>query len=145
MIHFRSCGKVSRRSAEGPRRHLEDNALTNTSAVKHHGLSLRVNLWCTADVCRLPAGPGPCSSYVHQWYFDSENQTCKQFVYGGCGGNENRFQTREDCHRKCSPTGWLSTICNWWPSLHKKADITVDLMININQLINQSISQNTFI
>jgi len=67
-------------------------------------------LCLTADVCRLPAGPGPCTSYVNQWYFNSQNQTCKQFVYGGCGGNENRFQTREDCHRKCSHTGRLSTL-----------------------------------
>lgn len=56
-------------------------------------------------MCQLPPGPGPCSSYVLQWHFDPQSRTCRQFWYGGCGGNENRFQTEEDCHRKCADNG----------------------------------------
>jgi hypothetical protein len=28
---------------------------------------------------------------------------CHPFVYGGCGGNANRFGTREACERRCPP------------------------------------------
>lgn len=26
---------------------------------------------------------------------------CKEFNYGGCGGNENRFTKKEDCEQTC--------------------------------------------
>ena len=29
---------------------------------------------------------------------------CQEFVYGGCGGNENRFRTREECEFICQAT-----------------------------------------
>lgn len=28
---------------------------------------------------------------------------CHPFVYGGCGGNANRFETREACESRCPP------------------------------------------
>lgn len=37
------------------------------------------------------------------WYFKSTTRRCEPFVYGGCGGNANRFQSVEECHRICYP------------------------------------------
>lgn len=53
------------------------------------------------DTCQLPADIGNCQTYVALWYFDTEKKRCKQFYYGGCGGNENRFATEGDCESKC--------------------------------------------
>lgn len=39
------------------------------------------------------------------WYFDHPMQKCREFLYGGCGGNGNRFDSQEACERRCLETG----------------------------------------
>lgn len=56
------------------------------------------------SICRLPPDKGPCRKYTTRFYYDSVNQTCMQFEYGGCEGNENNFQSKEDCSVKCYGT-----------------------------------------
>uniref|UniRef100_T1JGC4 Papilin n=1 Tax=Strigamia maritima TaxID=126957 RepID=T1JGC4_STRMM len=55
----------------------------------------------SADPCTLPRDVGPCQSSVHSWYFDGQERACKAFVFGGCGGNTNRFVSEESCKRAC--------------------------------------------
>ncbi|PIO72766.1 Kunitz/Bovine pancreatic trypsin inhibitor domain protein, partial [Teladorsagia circumcincta] len=55
----------------------------------------------TTDICQLPRSSGPCRDAVTMWYFDVEEDICKQFTYSGCRGNENRFETKERCERRC--------------------------------------------
>merc|ERR1719259_1078911 len=38
-----------------------------------------------------------------EWFYDITTRSCKQFAYGGCLGNGNRFQTKEACEDMCSP------------------------------------------
>ena len=58
--------------------------------------------------CALHYNPGPCREFSVLWHFDPIEGRCKDFLYGGCGGNENRFLTREDCKRECAaePGRW---------------------------------------
>ncbi|KPJ06363.1 hypothetical protein RR48_14102 [Papilio machaon] len=28
-------------------------------------------------------------------------RTCKRYLYSGCGGNQNNFQTRDECFKTC--------------------------------------------
>ncbi|XP_052259215.1 kunitz-type serine protease inhibitor bitisilin-3-like [Dreissena polymorpha] len=51
-------------------------------------------------VCNLPVVTGRCEAYMPSWYFN--NGVCKKFVYGGCGGNGNRFKSRNACRRACT-------------------------------------------
>ncbi|GBP58336.1 Papilin [Eumeta japonica] len=53
------------------------------------------------DPCALSTDPGSCSGYFIKWYFDATRQSCNRFVYGGCGGNDNRFDTLEECEGRC--------------------------------------------
>lgn len=54
------------------------------------------------DACHLPKVKGPCTGYYPSWYYDSDRNACTQFVYGGCLGNANRFETQEACQKQCS-------------------------------------------
>uniref|UniRef100_UPI00398E99DF collagen alpha-6(VI) chain-like n=1 Tax=Pristiophorus japonicus TaxID=55135 RepID=UPI00398E99DF len=56
------------------------------------------------DVCVLNQDGGTCQDYKVKWYFDQLLQDCMQFWYGGCGGNENRFDTQEECEALCLKT-----------------------------------------
>ncbi len=53
------------------------------------------------DFCTLPAESGMCDAYIPSFYFDPATGSCKSFVYGGCGGNENRFATSAECRAAC--------------------------------------------
>ncbi|CAG0893068.1 unnamed protein product [Cyprideis torosa] len=49
------------------------------------------------ELCQLPAKTGVCRGYFTRYHFDPKDETCKSFVYGGCGGNGNNFETKEEC------------------------------------------------
>ncbi|KAF9796339.1 hypothetical protein SFRURICE_001912 [Spodoptera frugiperda] len=54
------------------------------------------------DKCTLPAETGQCSNYRERWFFDTTFKRCRQFYYGGCGGNENNFATEAECENSCA-------------------------------------------
>jgi hypothetical protein len=66
-------------------------------------LSLALEIFCrlVKDTCQLPVDIGTCQDFVMNWYFDTASKRCHQFNYGGCGGNENRFQTEAECEGRC--------------------------------------------
>ncbi|XP_060937286.1 collagen alpha-6(VI) chain [Limanda limanda] len=53
------------------------------------------------DACFLGQDPGGCQAYTMMWFFDTEQNECSRFWFGGCGGNENRFQTQDECENLC--------------------------------------------
>uniref|UniRef100_A0A4Q8K0Q2 Kappa-Liphistoxin-Lsp1a_1 n=1 Tax=Liphistius sp. SGP-2016 TaxID=1905180 RepID=A0A4Q8K0Q2_9ARAC len=52
------------------------------------------------DICRLPSDSGRCKASFQRWYFNGRK--CVTFLYGGCGGNHNRFKTQEACMKRCA-------------------------------------------
>ncbi|XP_073488720.1 carboxypeptidase inhibitor SmCI-like [Aquarana catesbeiana] len=57
----------------------------------------------TAQVCDLPPDKGPCKKSIERYYYDQKTGTCKTFIYGGCGGNYNNFETKKNCELLCVP------------------------------------------
>ncbi|KAI5606556.1 collagen alpha-6(VI) chain, partial [Silurus asotus] len=53
------------------------------------------------DVCYLKKNDGPCTNYVLKWFYDQNQNQCIQFWYGGCDGNLNRFDSKEQCETRC--------------------------------------------
>lgn len=58
-----------------------------------------------SEICAMPEDSGNCLAYIRNWRYDSLTGKCVQFVYGGCGGNENRFQSEQECERFCNRQG----------------------------------------
>ncbi|XP_058033068.1 kunitz/BPTI-like toxin isoform X1 [Ahaetulla prasina] len=52
-------------------------------------------------LCYLPPETGPCRARQTRFYYNPASNKCQEFVYGGCQGNANRFETREECHFTC--------------------------------------------
>ena len=58
-------------------------------------------LGACADICELAPRSGRCDGYVPMWYYNKKQQRCGRFIYTGCGGNGNRFETEDDCMGRC--------------------------------------------
>ncbi|XP_037073511.1 papilin-like [Pollicipes pollicipes] len=53
------------------------------------------------DVCQLRHETGPCREPARAWFFRASEGICRQFTYGGCAGNGNKFVSEEQCRRRC--------------------------------------------
>ncbi|KAG0442908.1 hypothetical protein HPB47_015494 [Ixodes persulcatus] len=53
------------------------------------------------DVCHLPVEKGPCRGMFPRWFFNSTTGDCERFVYGGCQGNANNFESQQECRLSC--------------------------------------------
>uniref|UniRef100_A0A034WTW0 Kunitz domain-containing protein 1 n=1 Tax=Rhipicephalus microplus TaxID=6941 RepID=A0A034WTW0_RHIMP len=53
------------------------------------------------STCYLPKETGPCYGYFPRYYYNTTTNTCEQFIYGGCRGNANNFETLRQCQTKC--------------------------------------------
>jgi hypothetical protein len=59
------------------------------------------------DPCTQPAVPGDCQAALPRWYYSSLSGHCEVFVWGGCGGNDNNFSTRDTCQAACGDICFL--------------------------------------
>ncbi|XP_078484376.1 uncharacterized protein LOC100180559 isoform X2 [Ciona intestinalis] len=51
--------------------------------------------------CHLPKVRGPCKGSIPRFYYNPTTNRCQIFVYGGCAGNENNFETPRQCQSLC--------------------------------------------
>ena len=66
------------------------DATQKTSHISSHG-----------NECLKTSDVGTCSNWTVKWYFDFRKSRCIQFWYGGCGGNENRYDSKDVCEKTC--------------------------------------------
>jgi hypothetical protein len=53
------------------------------------------------DACDQYPDPGSCNAYMERWYHESWTGLCRGFIYGGCGGNVNNYESLEACQKAC--------------------------------------------
>jgi hypothetical protein len=64
------------------------------------------------DLCTLPQDPGPCDAAFPKYWHDPATHHCVPFTYGGCGGNENRFDSLEACQLACNVASSDALTCS---------------------------------
>ncbi|XP_055974549.1 tissue factor pathway inhibitor 2-like [Sorex fumeus] len=64
-----------------------------------------------AEVCLLPQDEGPCRALIPSYYYDRNTQNCSLFMYGGCEGNANNFETFEECTEACWKIEIVPKVC----------------------------------
>lgn len=52
-------------------------------------------------ICDLPKKVGPYRAGKPRYYYNSQQNNCVFFLYGGCRGNQNNFRTIEGCEAAC--------------------------------------------
>ena len=55
----------------------------------------------TSNVCEMASDTGRCRGYFRKFYYDAASGECREFVYGGCEGNDNRFNSIKECEARC--------------------------------------------
>ncbi|KAJ8713836.1 hypothetical protein PYW08_007456 [Mythimna loreyi] len=55
----------------------------------------------TPPQCTQPQEAGNCDGKEALWSFSQSENRCLPFYYSGCGGNDNRFGSREACEQTC--------------------------------------------
>ena len=51
--------------------------------------------------CNLPPEKGRCMAIIPRYYYNPRSHSCERFIYGGCQGNANNFETVDECKRSC--------------------------------------------
>ena len=84
-----------------------------------------------ADVCDLPKRTGHCRAYMPRWFYNKNTGQCEKFVYRGCGGNMNNFETAAECRGMCPcPRLVCKKKCEFCHQLDKDGCPTCDCRIN---------------
>ncbi|XP_034752600.1 protein AMBP-like isoform X3 [Etheostoma cragini] len=59
----------------------------------------------TLNVCEQAPEPGPCEAAIPRYFYNSSSMSCQLFIYGGCQGNQNNFETEKECMQRCHTEG----------------------------------------
>lgn len=86
------------------------------------------------DTCNLPIERGPCAGNFARWGFNPEKRRCEQFVWGGCEGNANRFNSEAACLLQCDPPGTPKRLYN----MHQ-VFVRFALLVSVITMISNSI------
>jgi hypothetical protein len=56
-------------------------------------------------LCSQSPEAGECRAAIQRWHYNPASGTCETFIYGGCGGNGNNFDSAALCVAGCRGVG----------------------------------------
>ena len=74
-------------------------------SLSHPALEAQAAPFIFNELCVMKEDAGPCKAMKDHFFFDIDVGRCRLFEYGGCGGNDNNFQTIEACEQTCLVSG----------------------------------------
>ena len=110
----KSDGRITKTDAEGD----TGGENVDSSEVLYAGCN-ESRFGCCSDGVSIPAGPnqencplyktgcdmpkveGTCGNRLVRYYYDMKRKRCDSFIFSGCGGNMNNFDSLEECQVKC--------------------------------------------
>ncbi|XP_051542343.1 boophilin-H2 [Myxocyprinus asiaticus] len=82
------------------------------------------------EVCSLELDYGSCFAMIPKFYYDSTEKNCRTFLYGGCQGNGNRFDTRKECQMMCQARSGRLLTAEDYPNPDQKT-VNAGLIVGI--------------
>uniref|UniRef100_A0A914UXL1 BPTI/Kunitz inhibitor domain-containing protein n=1 Tax=Plectus sambesii TaxID=2011161 RepID=A0A914UXL1_9BILA len=55
----------------------------------------------SVEICQEEKEPGQCGGTFPRYWYNAATKTCERFVYTGCKGNRNQFESEEQCKTAC--------------------------------------------
>ncbi|XP_077621521.1 tissue factor pathway inhibitor 2 [Crocuta crocuta] len=87
-----------------------------------------------AEICLLPPDEGPCRALISNYYYDRYTQSCRKFMYGGCMGNDNNFETWEACNEACWRIEKVPKICRLEVNEEQCGESTDEYFFNLSSM-----------
>jgi hypothetical protein len=66
----------------------------------HNFLSFNTKL---LEICQEEKEEGQCGGTFPRYWYNNETNGCERFIFSGCKGNRNQFETEEECKLFCIP------------------------------------------
>lgn len=67
-----------------------------------------------SESCGLSKVVGKCRASIPRWWYNVTDGSCQPFVYGGCEGNGNNYQSKEECLEKCAGVTGKAGVWRIW-------------------------------
>ena len=87
------------------------------------------------SLCSLPPKAGPCDAYFPRYFFDPKSERCSLFIYGGCDGNDNNFETAEACARACNASSLPLAACEVGGVLYPSGSTGIEDPLSCNTCV----------
>ncbi|KAK0394261.1 hypothetical protein QR680_000658 [Steinernema hermaphroditum] len=55
------------------------------------------------EICQEEKEEGQCGGTFPRYWYNAKASKCERFVYTGCKGNRNQFETEDECKQLCVP------------------------------------------
>ncbi|XP_020839741.1 kunitz-type protease inhibitor 3 [Phascolarctos cinereus] len=77
--------------------------LTSSEKLSDHVNSLENPYQLVPSLCLLSPARGNCNSQTLRYFYNTTSRTCEAFIYSGCHGNGNNFDSLQCCLKTCRP------------------------------------------